>query len=125
MALKDCEATLTLPQDRVAITDTDAFLAAVKSSKVEKVGPIDHFQCKDVALKDGTTLRNNDCVVMGIGFIQKYSFLDEIWKPEDQMKCELYKHILHPDAEMDGLAFVMSGPASGSAFQLMEMQVGY
>ena len=123
--LKDCETSLTYPQDNIAVTDTDALFAAMESSKFEKAGPIAHFESKDVALKDGKTLKNIDCVVMGTGYIQKYPFLDEIWKPEDQIKCELYKYMLHPDAEMDGLAFVMSGHVSVTAFPTMEMQVKY
>ena len=120
----DSSATaLTFPGDGFAITDTDRLFAAMESHQMEKVGPIGHFESEYVVIQDGTTLENIDYVVMGTGFRPRYPFLNEIWKPDDQIKCELYKHMLHPDVEMDGLAFVMTGPSGLSPTAVIEMQV--
>ena len=122
---KDGKEELRFPGDRLALTNLDTLFAGMKSGRTEKVGPIGHFEgTKDVVLKDGTRLSDIDFVIMGTGFRQRYPFIDHIWKPEDQVKCELYKYVLLPEVQMDGLGFILSCPSPLALFPIMEMQVG-
>ena len=121
---KDGHGNMRYPGDSVSLTDIKILTSSLESKKSEVVGPIDHLEGKNVVFKDGRKLSNIDFVVMGTGYLQRYPFIDDIWKPQDQIKCELYRYMIHPEKRMDGLAFICSTPSPMPLFHIMEMQVG-
>ena len=123
MRSKDGKDNLRYPGDGFSVTDINILTSFLESKKSEIVGPIDHLDGKDVMLRDGRILSNIDFVVMGTGYLQRYPFIDDIWKPEDQIKCELYNYMINPEKRMDGLAFICSTTSVLALFHTMEMQV--
>ena len=56
---------------------------------------------------DGRVLEDIDLIVMATGYYQRFPFLDHLWPVEEQRKCELYRYVIPPVPELDGIGFIM------------------